>query len=252
MGPFPERRVGKKRFVLTIVDMLTRRGSAWAMKGAGGKEILEGLRQWVRDKGKPSVVCSDVCKATQSRDLQQWCDRERVVHEYSPPYHHASIGFVERFNQTLLNRFRRMWVEQPRYFANMVQRAVEIYNETPISSHEVCKQTPHSLLFGSPNQLWTSPPAVWSKLHEHARRQRAKANRLTKGRRIQRTFHTGDQVWLWNTKIETLRDKLEPLWKGPGRLLRPITNAVWEVRGPEGKVWIRHTDMIRPYREGDR
>ena len=59
-------------------------------------------------------------------------------------------------------------------------------------------------------------------------------------------------MWLWNTKIETLRDKLEPLWKGPGRLLRPITNAVWEVRGPEGKVWIRHTDMIRLYREGDR
>ena len=59
-------------------------------------------------------------------------------------------------------------------------------------------------------------------------------------------------MWLWNTKIETLRDKLEPLWKGPGRLLCPITNAVWEVRGPEGKVWIRHTDMIRPYREGDR
>ena len=26
MGPFPERKVGKKRFVLVIVDMLTRRG----------------------------------------------------------------------------------------------------------------------------------------------------------------------------------------------------------------------------------
>ena len=37
MGPFPERKVGKKRFVLTMVDMLTRKARAWAMAGAGGR-----------------------------------------------------------------------------------------------------------------------------------------------------------------------------------------------------------------------
>ena len=63
-------------------------------------------------------------------------------------------------------------------------------------------------------------------------------------------FKAGDRVWLWNTKIETLKDKLEPWWKGPGQLVRPITRSVWEVRGPEGKLWVRHTDMIRPYRDG--
>ena len=171
------------------------------------------------------------------------------MQEYSPPYHHASIGFVERFNQTLLNRLRRMWAEEPRYFARMVERAVEIYNDTPLSSPEESKETRCSFVFGSPNQLWASSPAVWRRLHQHARQQHEKANYWTKGRRIQRTFQAGDLVWLWNTKVETLKDKLEPLWKGPGQLVRPITNSVWEVRGPEGKLWIRHTDMIRPYRE---
>ena len=248
MGPFPERKVGKKRFVLTIVDMLTRRADAWAVRGAGGAEIVGGLKRWVQGKGVPSVICSDVCKATQSKELRRWCVEAGVKQEYSPPYHHASIGFVERFNQTLLNRLRRMWAESPKYFARMVERAVDIYNDTPISSPEECRQTRSSFVFGSPNQLWASSPAVWRRLHEHACQQRVKANHRTRGRRIRRTFRVGDRVWLWNTKVETLKDKLEPWWKGPGRLLRPITNAVWEVRGPEGKVWVRHTDMLCPYR----
>ena len=90
---------------------------------------------------------------------------------------------------------------------------------------------------------------MWDQLREHTRQQRAKANYRTRGRRINRTFQVGDRVWLWNTKVETLKDKLEPLWKGLGQLVRPITNAVWEVRGPEGKLWVRHSDMIRLYRD---
>ena len=49
---------------------------------------------------------------------------------------------------------------------------------------------------------------------------------------------------VWNTEVETLKDKLEPWWRGPGELIQPISNLVWEVRGPEGKLWVRHTDMI--------
>ena len=46
MGPFPERKVGKRRFVLVIVDMLTKQAGAWAVTGAGGSEIVWGLKKW--------------------------------------------------------------------------------------------------------------------------------------------------------------------------------------------------------------
>ena len=83
---------------------------------------------------------------------------------------------VERFNQTLLNRLRRMWAEEPKYFAKTVERAVAIYNDTPLSSPEESKETPNSFVFGSPNQLWGSSRTVWRRLCEHTRRQRAKEN----------------------------------------------------------------------------
>ena len=57
-------------------------------------------------------------------------------------------------------------------------------------------------------------------------------------------------MWLWNTKVGTLKDKLEPLWKGPGQLIYPITKSVWEVGGPKRKSWIRHSYIIWPYQDG--
>ena len=161
MGPFPEKNVGKKRCVLVIVDMLTKKAGAWAVTGVGGADIVQGLKKWAQTQGAPSVLCSDVCKTTQSKELQRWCVQEGVIQEYSPPYHHSSIGFVKRFNQTLLNRLRRMWAEEPKYFAKIVERAVEIYNDTPLSSPEESKETPSSFLFGSPNQLWSNSWTMW-------------------------------------------------------------------------------------------
>ena len=45
MGPFPERKVGKKRFVLVIVDMFTRHAGAWAVIGVGGNDIVRGFKE---------------------------------------------------------------------------------------------------------------------------------------------------------------------------------------------------------------
>ena len=142
-----------------------------------------------------------------------------------------------------------MWEKEPRYFARTVERAVEIYNDTPLSSSEESKETSSFFVFGSPNQLWNSSPMVWSQLHQYAHQQCERANHRTRGRRIHQTFQVGDRIWLWNAKIETLKDKLEPLWKGPKTLIRPITNSVWEVRESKGKLWIRHSDMIKLYRD---
>ena len=56
-------------------------------------------------------------------ELKAWCKEKGVLQEFPPPYHHASIGFVEHFNQTLLNRVRRMWVDSPKLFAEKVRKS---------------------------------------------------------------------------------------------------------------------------------
>ena len=79
MGPFPKRMVGKKRFVLVSVDMLTRRAGAWATIWARGGDIARGLREWTMAQGAPPVLCFDICKATQSKEMREWCMWEGVI-----------------------------------------------------------------------------------------------------------------------------------------------------------------------------
>ena len=85
MGPFPERKVGRKRFILVVVDRLTGFGQATAFRNAGSKEIILGLEHWVKCKGCPRVMCADVAQATKSNELKAWCKGKNILQEFSPP-----------------------------------------------------------------------------------------------------------------------------------------------------------------------
>ena len=80
-----------------------------------------GLEHWVKGRGDPKVLCADVAQSTRSHELRNWYKGRNVSQEFSPPYHHASIGFGERFNQTLLNLLRRVWIEDPKHFSVKVE-----------------------------------------------------------------------------------------------------------------------------------
>ena len=73
MGPFPERKVGKKRFVLLIIDRLTGFSEARAFRKAGSREITTALDHWVRTRGCPRVLCGNMTQATRSSELKAWC-----------------------------------------------------------------------------------------------------------------------------------------------------------------------------------
>ena len=91
-------------------------------EGGGRVGNCKSLEEWVETRGKPLVMYVDISQATQSKELQSVCASKGVVHQYSHPDHHTSLGFVEWFNQTLLNRLRKMWREYLRKFARVVRK----------------------------------------------------------------------------------------------------------------------------------
>ena len=70
----------------------------WVTKGTRAQAIGDGLNRWEKQYGRPKVICSDAAQTNRSRMLKEWGDRRGVKLEFSPPFHHASLGFVERFN----------------------------------------------------------------------------------------------------------------------------------------------------------
>ena len=110
---------------------------------------------------------------------------------------------------------------------------MEIYNHTPRSGET-----------GPPAQLWHASEDIWDRLLREQREERQRANWRTRFRRAKGNLRLGQKVWIWNTKTVTLKDKLEPWWVGPGLLEGKISGSIWHVRGPEGRVWICHADML--------
>ena len=70
MGSFSERKVGKKRFILVVIDRLRGLGEARALKNEGSRDIIEVLEHWVRFRGCPRVLCANVAQATRSYELR--------------------------------------------------------------------------------------------------------------------------------------------------------------------------------------
>ena len=52
--------MGKKKFILVMVDGFTRVGGVWAFRDARSWEVIGVLDQWVRNKGIPQVLCANV------------------------------------------------------------------------------------------------------------------------------------------------------------------------------------------------
>ena len=58
----------------------------------------------------------------------------------------------------------------------------------------------------------------------------------------------GQQVWLWDTCWEgNIGDKLAPLWRELGTLVKRLTKSTWTIRW-EGRNVILHSDMLQPFR----
>lgn len=43
-----------------------------------------------------------------SEEMMNWCELSEVEHKFIAPYQHQSVGFMEQYHQTLINRIWKM------------------------------------------------------------------------------------------------------------------------------------------------
>src|SRR4051812_10657764 len=99
VGPLERTRKGNK-YILVMTDYLTKWPEAEAMRETSAKNVVEFIyKRVICVHGCPKVIMSDN-RGTHFRNklVEELCEKFKIRHKLSSPYHPQTNGLVERFN----------------------------------------------------------------------------------------------------------------------------------------------------------
>ena len=250
IGPLRAAQSGM-RYIFTLVDSLSRLGFAIPCTKPDIENARKGIGKWIESYGHPRRILSDRGAAFQSAKFRQWAADLGVQIILTAPHAHHSNGLCERFQQTLINRLRRMILsgEKKRSWKDVLPEAIERMNGAP---HGVTGFDPAYLYFGKYSD---GSHASESRLEADrslakARMTKQRESMCRKGRRGTPFIPTvGQRVWVYDSvRMSRLDDKLSPFWIGPFEVIEGLSGHIFWVRKIDtGQRLIVHLDNLRPH-----
>ena len=162
------------------------------------------------------------------------CAAHGVRVAYAQPYHHQAKGWAERAGQQLRDKLKKLITDHEEPLCNWVEllpKALRLIHDTP-GEHGL---SPYEIVFGRHRPLGGMPyrpvretfgATTFLKLMDDLRQVAAermnkihekRAKSVNAHRRDPPPLKVGDTVW-YRPEPKGGRDKLEPHWKGPGRV----------------------------------
>lgn len=173
-------------------------------------------------------LLSDNGKEFKNKLIENWTNKEKVVHEFSIPYYHQSNGRVERVNRTLRTAINKTRGPLRRKLKNVVEN----YNS---SYHRGIGMSPQEAVL---EKNWTQVKVNEDKYKKEFLKKHSKAE----------TFEVHDDVLIRNELKETKND-LE--FNCKGKVLENIHGDVYLIETEAGKIRLKHASQLRLIKEGD-
>ena len=107
IGPLP-RGKGGAMYIHCMVDSATCLGDAMQLRDTSTVSILKAFQYWIRKNGLFKVLVTDNAAYYASEEMAILCKDNEVDHKYIAPYRHQSVGLVERYHQTLIDRIQKL------------------------------------------------------------------------------------------------------------------------------------------------
>jgi hypothetical protein len=138
MIPYSQKNKGMK-YILTVVDVLTRYGMALPLKDKSGKTLTTAFEVLFKDHKPPSFLHTDEGKEFLNKSLQQLLLKHNVKHFVVK--NQIKAGIVERFNRTLKTKMFRYFTHIGEHkWVDQLQKFVDAYNN---SIHRTIGTTPN-------------------------------------------------------------------------------------------------------------
>ena len=133
-------------YILVIADYFTRWIEAYPLPNQTAEKTANALLyEFMSHFGFPFEIHSDQGRNFQSDLFQELCKILGVTKTHSTPYHPASNGLVERFNQTLAKMIRSFIEDHPKEWDKHLPLLTAAYRCTV---HPTTGFTPKFLMFG--------------------------------------------------------------------------------------------------------
>lgn len=188
----------KHRFILTVIDVLSRYAFAVPLKSKHGTEIVKAFQKIFRhSKRKPKCIQTDKGREFLNQKFQTFLARHKISHFTTNSDTKASI--VERFNRTLKNKmFRYFTANNTLNYVKVLDKLVKSYNN---KVHRSLKIEPSKVTRKNERKIWETLYGDYYKTKNKRHRFEIGDNvRITKWRHaFQRGYLPG-----WSKEIFTV------------------------------------------------
>ena len=245
-GPLPTQDSEEPRYVILMVDYLSRWVEAWACMKPSSEAAVKALCKWQQKNGGIRMLISDNAQTWHSKDVKKWCIENGVIQRLTASYMPKSNGMCERQIGVLKGRLKRMSTK-PYGWRKILPRAVRIMN------HSVNETTLHSaaeLKFGTTRDGKKVAERVRKKwiyeAQERTRRQQWCSNEIRRKKYGSRKpLRTGDHVLKPRAGADT--GPFLPPWDDePCVVMEPVGTHMWLIKGlVSGRIARVHDDQVR-------
>ena len=95
------------RYILTVIDVLTRKGIARVIKNETSNHVINALEDVLLKEVNPKEMLADNGKEFISNEFRIWCENRNIKLKHGTLYT-PTTGAIERFNKTSIGKLRNL------------------------------------------------------------------------------------------------------------------------------------------------
>ena len=146
------RNNGGMRYILTVIDVFSKKAWGIPVKSKSAKDMVEGFKQLLREAvpRKPKRLQTDKGKEFLNKPVQDLLKKEDIDHFTSNSDKKAAV--VERFNRTIKSRiWTYLTAHQSRRYIDILPKLLASYNNT---YHRSIGRAPNQVRKQDENEIW--------------------------------------------------------------------------------------------------
>ncbi|KAL9371998.1 hypothetical protein Peur_034242 [Populus x canadensis] len=275
MGPFPSSF--GYQFILVAVDYVSKWVEAIASRTNDHRVVVKFLKENIFSRfGMPRAMISDGGKHFCNKPVGILMRKYSVIHKVSTPYHPQTSGQAELANREIKNILEKTVNPNRKDWSLRLVDALWAYRTAYKTS---LGMSPYRLVYGKPCHLpiEIEHRAYWAirqfndnenevgknrKLQldeleelrndafENAKISKHKMNALHDKHIFRKSFHVGQKVLLYNSRLHLFPGKLRTKWIGPFVIKSISEHGAFEVENPKnGNVFKVNGHRLKPYLE---